>query len=109
MQTNQELRHESARAIAGVSTGTYNENIMQMCAAEGFGVGTYNERLLGFISNRLGFSFTNINDAMNAYAQSVGVGMWDQVTSFGSEVIVFRITDASDRRITDNTEFRITG
>lgn len=107
MATNSGLRQLSAREIAGVLTGTYNENIMQMCAAEGFGVGTYEERLIGFLKNRLDSDLNDLSGLMAEYALSQGVPTWDGVQTFGSEPFFFRITTEGLRRVLTSGEFRI--
>lgn len=77
--TNQELRHQSFRDIAGTA-GTYNEDWMACMVLEAPAVtGTVNEQILLWVNDRLGTSHTNINDALAALAAQQGYDRWDSV------------------------------
>ena len=85
MATNQELRHQSFRDIAGTA-GTYNEDWLACITAETpTATGTINERIILWVNDRLTLdgpvtiTHTNINDALNALAVDQGYDRWDSV------------------------------
>lgn len=82
---NQEKRMAALVAIieattAGSSTGKdYNAVWNVFFDDEGISDGTFNERLLEWINDKLMTSHTNVNDAMQAYAESEGAADWDSL------------------------------
>jgi hypothetical protein len=75
--TQQGLRQASARNLSGWTTETnYNEDFLRLFDAQGVPAGTFNERQLRWINARMGASYTNLNDAMQAYATSQGADNW---------------------------------
>jgi len=85
--TNQELRHQSFRDIAG-TTGTYNEDWLACIEAELPGtVGTLNERIILWVNERLTLdgpvtvTHTNVNDALADLAADQGFDRWDAVST----------------------------
>jgi len=82
MTTNQEQRLASVQSRTGTSLG-YEGDLLTLFASEGYTTGTFNERFLSWINGRLGVSYTSLPRAMSAYAASVGVTRWSDVTSVG--------------------------
>jgi hypothetical protein len=75
--TQQGLRQASARNLSGFATGTnYNEDFLRLFDAQGVPAGTFNERQLRWINARMGASYTNLDEAMQAYATSQGADNW---------------------------------
>lgn len=84
--SQQGLRQKSARAISG-SAGSYNDDFMSMFTAEGVPVaGTFNERFLRWLNIRLSRTYTNLPEAMQAFAVSVGASSWNGVGTFAAVV-----------------------
>lgn len=81
----QGLRHQSAIDISGVA-GSYNESMRALFAAEAtIPAGTsFNGAMLLWLSARLGSTQTNLIDAQNAFAASLGVPSWDEVGTFAA-------------------------
>jgi hypothetical protein len=78
--TQQGLRQASARNLSGFATGTnYNEDFLRLFDAQGVAAGTFNERQLRWINARMGATFTNLDEAMQAYATSQGVYNWSSL------------------------------
>ena len=78
--TQQGLRQASARNLSGFATGTnYNEDFLRLFDAQGVAAGTFNERQLRWINARMGASFTNLDEAMQAYATGQGVYNWSSL------------------------------
>ena len=78
--TQQGLRQASARNLSGFATGSnYNEDLLRLFDAQGVAAGTFNERQLRWINARMGASFTNLDEAMQAYATGQGVYNWSSL------------------------------
>jgi hypothetical protein len=78
--TQQGLRQASARNLSGFATETnYNEDLLRLFDAQGIPAGTFNERQLRWINARMAASYTNLNDAMQAYATSQGAHNWSSL------------------------------
>lgn len=78
--TQQGLRQASARNLSGFATGTnYNEDFLRLFDAQGVAAGTFNQRQLRWINARMGASFTNLDEAMQAYATSQGAYNWSSL------------------------------
>lgn len=78
--TQQGLRQASAETLSIWPTRTnYNEELLRLFDAEGVPAGTFNERQLRFINARLSASYTNINQAMQAFAESKGAYNWSSL------------------------------
>jgi len=75
--TQQGKRQASARAGSLFPTATnYNEDMQRLWDAEGVAAGTFNERQLQWINDRLTTSYTNLQEAMQAFADSKGASNW---------------------------------
>jgi hypothetical protein len=79
--SNQEKRQQSVRAITGTAL-TYNEDWLALFASAGITSGTVDDRMLAWCNARLGTSYTNVNDAMRAFAVSKGATRWDELGTF---------------------------
>jgi hypothetical protein len=79
--SNQEKRQQSVRAITGTAL-TYNEDWLALFASAGITSGTVDDRMLAWCNARLGTSYTNVNDAMRAFAVSKGAASWDELGTF---------------------------
>lgn len=78
--TQQGLRQVSAKALSGFATATnYNEDFLRLFDAGGVPAGTFNERQLRWINDRMGGGYTNLNDAMQAYAAGQGFYNWSSM------------------------------
>jgi hypothetical protein len=78
--TQQGLRQASARNLSGFATGTnYNEDFLRLFDAQGVAAGTFDERQLRWINARMGATFTNLDEAMQAYATGQGVYNWSSL------------------------------
>jgi hypothetical protein len=78
--TQQGLRQASARNLSGFATETnYNEDFLRLFDASDVPAGTFNERQLRWINDRMGGSYTNLNDAMQAYAAGQGFYNWSSM------------------------------
>lgn len=79
--SNQSLRQASVRA----STGTayhYEGDWIALFDAAGITSGFFNERLLAWINVQLSTAYTNVNDAMRAFAVSQGATTWNELGTF---------------------------
>ena len=75
--TQQGLRQASAKTQSAFATETnYNEDLLRLFDADGIPAGTLNERQLRWINARLTASYTNLTEAMQAYAESKGATNW---------------------------------
>jgi hypothetical protein len=75
--TQQGKRQASAREGSLFPTATnYNEDLQRLWDAEGVAAGTFNERQLRWINDRLTTSYTNLQEAMQAFADSKGASNW---------------------------------
>ncbi|HWU63563.1 MAG TPA: hypothetical protein VN112_16210 [Ensifer sp.] len=63
-------------------TGTaydYNGDWLSLFDQAGVAAGDFNGRMLAWLNAQLGTSYSNINDAQNAYAISCGVTNWSSL------------------------------
>lgn len=75
--TQQGLRQASAYDLSLFPTASnYNEDLMRLFDAEGIPAGTFNERQLRFVNSRLTASYTNLTEAMQAFADSKSFYNW---------------------------------
>lgn len=81
--TTQSDRQLSVEAVTGTKW-TYNGDWCALFDLDGIPPGDFNERLLIWINSQLGSSFTEINGAMSAYAQSQGYSSWGAMGSFNA-------------------------
>jgi hypothetical protein len=85
--TQQGLRQASARDLSGFATETnYNEDLLRLFDAESVPAGTFNERQLRWINTRMGASYTNLDEAMQAYATSQGAANWSAMGALENTV-----------------------
>lgn len=78
--SQQGLRQASARTVsASAIASNYNEDLMRLFDAASIPAGTFNERQLMFINARLSRTFTNLNEAMQAFATSKGAYNWSSL------------------------------
>jgi hypothetical protein len=75
MSTNQELRQASVRAVTGTAY-TYEGDWHALFDLASVPPRTFDERLLAWINIQLGASYSNLSDAMAAFAASQGAGSW---------------------------------
>lgn len=86
MPTNQEAKQTSIRAVTS-TTGTYEEDWHALFDAQTVDDGTFNERLLGWINIKLASAYDNLPEAMQAFADDVGVYNWDAIGTFDASVV----------------------
>lgn len=82
MASNQGDRQAAVRAITGTAL-SYEGDWHALFDLSGIRVGDFNGRLLAWINQGLGTSYTEINGAKAALAVSAGVSNWDSLTSLG--------------------------
>lgn len=84
--SNQGLRQASARAIyGGTANVPYEEDFQRLFTFETIPAsGTFNERFLLWLNYRLSRTYTNLPEAMTAFAISRGVSTWGDVGTFPS-------------------------
>lgn len=81
--SNQSLRQASVRA----STGTayhYEGDWIALFDAAGIASGFFNERMLAWINAQLSTAYTNVNDAMQAFAEDQGATSWNELGVFNA-------------------------
>ena len=78
--SQQGLRQASARTVsASAIVSNYNEDLLRLFDAEAVPAGTFNERQLRFINARLSASYSNLNEAMQAFATSKAAYNWSSL------------------------------
>jgi len=79
-KTQQGKRQASARDLSLFPTASnYNEDLLRLFDAEGVPAGTFNERQLRFINGRMIANYTNLNEAMQAFADSKSFDNWSSL------------------------------
>ena len=84
MASNQGDRQASAEAITSTSLN-YEGDFMALFTAAGIPDGAYNGRLLSYINQALGASYTELSGAQQAFAlakSSNGAKSWNELGSF---------------------------
>jgi len=79
--SNQEKRQQSVRASTGTAY-SYEGDWMALFESAGITSGVFTERMLAWINAQLSSAYTNINDAMRAFAVSQGVTTWNELGTF---------------------------
>jgi hypothetical protein len=79
--SNQEKRQQSVRASTGTAY-SYEGDWMALFDSDGIASGVFTERMLAWINLQLSSAYTNVNDAMRAYAVSKGVSNWNELGTF---------------------------
>lgn len=80
-QTAQSARQGSVRAVTA-SSGTYEGDWHKLFDANSLPAGTYDERLLRYINLKLTKAYTNVEEAMQAFAVANGAANWSSLGSF---------------------------
>ena len=83
MTTNQEGKHEAVRAITGTAR-SYNEDWHALFDDDGIAAGPFDSRMLAWINATLSTSYTNVNEAMQAFAVEQGFANWASMNTFES-------------------------
>jgi hypothetical protein len=76
----QEIKHASWRLLGGTAT-TYEGDAHAAFTAAGVTAGPFDGRLLAWINARTGESYTNVNQAKQAYATLKGAFNWESLGS----------------------------
>jgi hypothetical protein len=76
-----EAIQQSVRAETGTSL-TYEEDWHTLWDSAGIADGEFNERMLLWINDRLGTSYQDINDAMQAFAEDEGYSSFGEIGTF---------------------------
>ena len=107
--SQQGLRQASIRAITGTS-GSYEGDWHALFDLDGIPGVTFNERLLAWISDRLNTEYTNLSDAMAAYAANEGADNFGAIgtITFETNYTYERVTEDGGERITEAGEVRVT-
>jgi hypothetical protein len=74
-------RQASVRALTGTAL-SYEGDWHALFDLVGIPVGDFNGRLLAWLNAQLAASYTNVNDAMQAFAASKGAVNWSSLGSF---------------------------
>ena len=81
--TNQGLQQASVRAVTG-TTSTFNGDFMALFAQAGITESQYDGALLAWINQKLSASYTNLPNAMQAFAVDQGYLNWTQMGTFNA-------------------------
>ena len=76
-----EAIQQAVRGSTGTA-GTYEEDWNALFDDGSVPAGTFNERLLSYINTALTTSYTNLPDAMRAFAVANGATTWGEISSF---------------------------
>jgi hypothetical protein len=83
MTTNQEGVHAAVRAETGTS-GSYLADWHALFDADAIAAGPWGPRLLAWINQTLGTSYTNTPEAMQAFAIDQGFARWNDMNTLGA-------------------------
>ena len=104
---NQGLRQASVRVITG-TTYDYNGDWSALFDLEGIAAGDWNGRLLQWINIQMSAAYTDLTQAMQAYAASQGVFNWSSLGSFIDVFTYVRVTEDGGVRVTQADAVRVT-
>lgn len=93
--SNQSGVQAAIRASTGTA-GTYTEDWHALWDDAAVAAGTFNERMLAWINGRLSSIYTNVNEAMQAYAEDQGFDAWssmDNITLAPSLAVSFAVDE----------------
>ncbi len=85
--SQQGLRQASARAATGSTVNApYNEDLFRLFRLQATipAGATFNEAMLIWINSRMGVTYTNLPEAMQAYAESAGAYNWSSLGSLST-------------------------
>lgn len=102
--SNQGARQASVRAVTGTAF-TYEGDWHALFDLDGVAAGSFNGRLLAWINQNLGTSYSEINGAMNAFAIDQGYSDWNSMGTFTVSPIPLR-TVVSQNRVQSGKEAR---
>lgn len=96
--SNQSAKQASVRAVTG-TTSTYEGDWHALFDMAAIPVGSFNGRLLAWINDYLGTSYTEINGAMAAFAIDQGFSSWDSMGTFDAAPVIqpVRVIGAAER------------
>lgn len=80
-QTAQGARQASVRAVTATAE-TYEGDWHHLFDANSLPAGTYDERLLRYINLKLTKAYTNLEEAMQAFAVANGAANWSSLGTF---------------------------
>lgn len=80
--SNQSGRHAAINAILGITGGTYEGSFHALFDDAGIATGPFNGRLLAWINDYLGTSYTDLPGAQHAYAVSLGFNDWNSLNTW---------------------------
>ncbi len=78
--TNQGAVQASIEGITGTQA-QWNEDWERLWDLQGVGAGEWDERMLLWLNGKLGFTYTNLPQAMQAYADSTGAPNFGSIIS----------------------------
>lgn len=79
--SNQEKRQQSVRGVTGTAYD-YNGDWIALFDARGIAAGSFENRMLAYINGQLLSNYTNVNDAMRAFAVSNSASSWNELGTF---------------------------
>lgn len=92
MTTNQEGVHLAVRDITGTER-SYNEDWHALFDSESIAAGPFNARMLAWINATLSTSYTNVSEAMQAFAVEQGFANWAAMNTFTAGSIASSLLD----------------
>ena len=91
--TNQETRQQNIRDITSTAHNT-SSDWHALFDDAGIAAGTFNERMLAWINDSLGTSYTNVSGAMAAFAADQGFTSWASISPLSLTSLSFTIPAA---------------
>jgi len=79
--SNQSLRQESVRAVTSTAYD-YNGDWIALFNARSIPAGSFENRMLAYINGQLLSNYTNVNDAMRAFAVANSAPSWNELGTF---------------------------
>lgn len=80
--TNQSERQQSTRDVTG-NAGTWAGDWHKLFDDRSIAAGTFNSRMLAWINDEIGLTFTSLPSAQAGFANRFGLGRWSGVTAAG--------------------------
>lgn len=101
--SNQEKRQQSIRAITGTAY-FYEDDWHALFDLSGVAEGFFNERMLRWLNMNMADAYTNLPDAMRAYAALQSVSTWGEVGTFTPEAD-FVVNDSGEFVVNDAGQY----
>ncbi len=79
--SNQQKRQQSVRGVTGTAYN-YEGDWVALFNARSIPAGSFENRMLAYINGQLLSNYTNVNDAMRAFAVNQGSPSWNELGTF---------------------------